>query len=633
MKMTFYPKGVCPQQFDLVLEDGIIKALDATGGCKGNLKGLAAMLKDRRAEEIIPILRGTVCGKRPTSCPDQISYALEEALRREKEQKEAALPVYSSSMEFDMDHEFMYHNYTYLRKENSPEFGAADPGEVVFRPICFDELAYLLHAKGTYLILFGGTWSQKTNSVIDQINYYARKHGIDTIYHFDFRCDGENEDTNFKADITAQVTYDGPGKKKPVSLAVCNYIYGEIVTRFLTNLNDWVIDKVGTKNDITYLNLYQDVVTVPNLREPFLFLYNRDNRVDYSGVSRDEGYMNEKGTYPIIAAMELSYYRDELSGKLYSSRDIQNEETEILNLGDLLEQGIFHYTEEDGYRITSYTHSDYMREAFQKNKRGHSFKTEDAFKEDEQINIQPVNWPQLRWMMSQKGSFIFIFGGPWCACTQSAVATVNDYAVANNVKVYLFDMRLDSKHPIDFWKYPRLNEMKLSSPGMMQYYIMLWEKFLPGAPILTSIDPNGPAWRKGGVTVTYTDQDGKDHTVLSVGVPYILSYNKDHVTQNGRWSPILASRHDAGELINTSENFIYYDPNYRNFKGGIYSVFYAYCESVGQMYKDITIDRTAPIEEGEPVVHVETVAYHKDHDWYKIFAEKYPATEESVGCC
>lgn len=89
MKFTYYPKGVCSKQYDIEIEDGIIKELKVTGGCNGNLKGISALLKDRKAEEIIPIIRGTTCGVRPTSCPDQISYALEEAIKAEQAEKDA----------------------------------------------------------------------------------------------------------------------------------------------------------------------------------------------------------------------------------------------------------------------------------------------------------------------------------------------------------------------------------------------------------------------------------------------------------------------------------------------------------------------------------------------------------------
>ncbi len=87
MKMKYYPTGVCSQRIEVQLQDGIIKKVTVIGGCNGNGKGIAALLAGRKAEEVIPLLRGISCGGKPTSCPDQISYALEEALKMEEERK------------------------------------------------------------------------------------------------------------------------------------------------------------------------------------------------------------------------------------------------------------------------------------------------------------------------------------------------------------------------------------------------------------------------------------------------------------------------------------------------------------------------------------------------------------------
>lgn len=83
MEKTFTPKGVCSRQFDIVLEDGVIQELRVTGGCNGNLQGISALVKGQRAEDVIARLKGVRCGGKPTSCPDQIAIALEEALREE----------------------------------------------------------------------------------------------------------------------------------------------------------------------------------------------------------------------------------------------------------------------------------------------------------------------------------------------------------------------------------------------------------------------------------------------------------------------------------------------------------------------------------------------------------------------
>lgn len=83
MEKVFIPRGVCSRRYDIVLEDGVIQNITVEGGCNGNLKGICALLRGQRAEDIIPKLRGTQCGMRGTSCPDQIAIALEEALREE----------------------------------------------------------------------------------------------------------------------------------------------------------------------------------------------------------------------------------------------------------------------------------------------------------------------------------------------------------------------------------------------------------------------------------------------------------------------------------------------------------------------------------------------------------------------
>ena len=509
METTFYPSGVCSRQYDIDIEDGIIKDIRILGGCNGNLQGISALIKGKKAEEVIPLIRGINCGGRGTSCPDQISYALEEALNRSQK-------TYSSGSEFDMDKEYMFATYKYLRRENNPEFGADSANDIVIRMINFDTLCYMFHSHGAHMVLFGGPWSEMTCSIIDQVNYYARKYNIDEVFFYDFSADGQKRST-IKQDITAQPSYQGPGKKPENEFAVFNYLYGEIVSHFLTNLNDWVADKIGTDNDITYLNVYQDPVTVPNIREPFLFIYNRDNTIDHSNVQRDPDHLNESGTYPVVYAMELNAYRDDNDMKFYKDRDLHNTGTYIDSYSQTIESRIFSHVGEEGCEIVPYTNAQYVIESFAKNGRGHSYKTQDAFAKDEQINIHTITLQQFRWMAAQKGNFMFYMAGPWCAFSQGGIATVNDYAVANDVQVYMLDSRLDSKHAIDFWKYPRVDDARLTHPALRKYYIEIWEQTFPCVQVLTNIDP-ARYWSKP--TLEYTDDEGSTHTVLLAGIAY-----------------------------------------------------------------------------------------------------------------
>ena len=63
-------------------EDHTIKSVAVMGGCNGNLKGICKLLAGMKAEDAIARMKGTTCGSRPTSCQDQISHALEEALAK-----------------------------------------------------------------------------------------------------------------------------------------------------------------------------------------------------------------------------------------------------------------------------------------------------------------------------------------------------------------------------------------------------------------------------------------------------------------------------------------------------------------------------------------------------------------------
>ena len=81
--MTYQRKnrGVCSLSTTVTLsEDGTIENVEVLGGCNGNLKGICSLLKGMKAQDAIGRMRGTTCGSRPTSCPDQIAQALEEAL-------------------------------------------------------------------------------------------------------------------------------------------------------------------------------------------------------------------------------------------------------------------------------------------------------------------------------------------------------------------------------------------------------------------------------------------------------------------------------------------------------------------------------------------------------------------------
>ncbi len=81
MHYTYTPHGVCSRKIDIELEGDVVKSIQFLGGCNGNLQGVSALCAGRKVEEVIPLLQGINCGGKGTSCPDQLSKALEEAVK------------------------------------------------------------------------------------------------------------------------------------------------------------------------------------------------------------------------------------------------------------------------------------------------------------------------------------------------------------------------------------------------------------------------------------------------------------------------------------------------------------------------------------------------------------------------
>lgn len=81
MKYVYKTKGTCSKEIIVELDNNIIKNVEFLGGCNGNLKGISLIVKGMKVDDVIEKLKGITCSGRPTSCPDQLSKALEEAIK------------------------------------------------------------------------------------------------------------------------------------------------------------------------------------------------------------------------------------------------------------------------------------------------------------------------------------------------------------------------------------------------------------------------------------------------------------------------------------------------------------------------------------------------------------------------
>ena len=84
MKKIFPMSGVCAMGCEIEVEDGKLVDCEFFGGCDGNHKGIVSLAKGRDIGEIAEKLEGITCGRRPTSCPDQLSKILRQVMAEEQ---------------------------------------------------------------------------------------------------------------------------------------------------------------------------------------------------------------------------------------------------------------------------------------------------------------------------------------------------------------------------------------------------------------------------------------------------------------------------------------------------------------------------------------------------------------------
>lgn len=74
----FKTKGTCAREIHFDVKDDHVVNVDFISGCPGNLLGIKALVEGLTVDEVISKFEGIGCGKKTTSCPDQLSKALRE---------------------------------------------------------------------------------------------------------------------------------------------------------------------------------------------------------------------------------------------------------------------------------------------------------------------------------------------------------------------------------------------------------------------------------------------------------------------------------------------------------------------------------------------------------------------------
>ncbi len=74
--VTYKTNGTCASVIDFDKDGDVIRNIVFTGGCNGNLKAIAKLCEGKPASYINEVLKGNLCGRKPTSCADQLAKAV-----------------------------------------------------------------------------------------------------------------------------------------------------------------------------------------------------------------------------------------------------------------------------------------------------------------------------------------------------------------------------------------------------------------------------------------------------------------------------------------------------------------------------------------------------------------------------
>lgn len=82
MRHSYTTKGTCSSKITFDLDGDVVRNIEFTDGCKGNLAAIQKLTDGLTVDKIVSVLGGTLCGMKPTSCADQLAKAVQTAYNK-----------------------------------------------------------------------------------------------------------------------------------------------------------------------------------------------------------------------------------------------------------------------------------------------------------------------------------------------------------------------------------------------------------------------------------------------------------------------------------------------------------------------------------------------------------------------
>ena len=80
----YLTEGTCSQAISMDLDGDVVRNIQFYGGCDGNLKAISRLVDGWTVDQIADKLTGVTCGRKRTSCSDQLAKAVRCAYEAEQ---------------------------------------------------------------------------------------------------------------------------------------------------------------------------------------------------------------------------------------------------------------------------------------------------------------------------------------------------------------------------------------------------------------------------------------------------------------------------------------------------------------------------------------------------------------------
>lgn len=370
----------------------------------------------------------------------------------------------------------------------------------VFETVTIERFKYILeNVSGNVAFFIGDPSQASSQATIGHINAVAKQQGIDHIYNFTPKIDGD----------TLNVWDLSTSGLRALGRDYYATEGDSLITKFLSKDEDTPFTK--------------DAST-----DPYLFVYNKD-QVDGDDPDRIVSALTGVTTAADLdTAGEVEDYRDDVEdvlGAVEADDYVTTTNFEFQKATNNLRHAA-------GFPIAE-THG------------GNILEDSDA---EAGFRIKTLTYPELEHLLQQPGEFPILFGGTWCHNTRAIIKFVNADAQKYGIKtVYNFDFSLFSRgNGGSNYDHIRANPAEELEDGVLKaarpshLYGDLVNTYLTNivAEYKKTGDPGpnapSPAFYFPGGNTSLPKQEAR-----RIQVGHLLTYNKDHKDALGNDAPVV----------------------------------------------------------------------------------------------